>query len=1140
MLKRPDTEQIIERTFKFAYDEANFIAFISTLFDNYTPRPLKIDVGAEKEFIKSAKSYGMVTLKDNKKIEIMAVELTKLTSVSRARIRQRSFISKRLKNESFAQGALVAFYNEDEWRFSFVKIDYVLTAEGVDTIESPVKRYSYLVGENEPNHTCQTQMLNLILNKSLSMKDLEDAFEIEKVTKEFYEDYKNLYLELHDEVQKQFDRDSKLVERVNDIIGREDSVEQFTVEFCKKLLGQIVFLYFLQKKGWLGVERNQNWGSGSRTFVYDTFRDYRESDFFSERLEPLFYGALSKKNPNDYSELFQSRIPFLNGGLFEPIYDYLDKGIRIKISNNLLSCIFENFNRYNFTVKEDEPLEKEIAVDPEMLGKVFENLLDVRDRKSKGAFYTPREIVHYMCQESIKSYLFNNSKELSKSREKVEKLFNEDCQLNDNEKNIADQLLSDLKVVDPAAGSGAFLLGMLNEIVRLRTVINNSNDTYAVKRSTIENSIYGVDIMPSATDICKLRLWLSLIVDENDNVNPLPNLDYKIMCGNSLLEKYKGKTIFTDISPKKTEKQLHINHMKSKRNELRKKRGELQLDTKKSMQERQTLLKEIDAEIRKLDSKIKDTSVKKSHFVFTTDLDEYSNGQYTPSEHVLRLQEYRETQHEYYNETDPLKKKELRGKIEGLEWIFVSGSDQPDSSDVNKYKKGRSKPFFLWKLYYSDVFETKGGFDIVVGNPPFVTMQNIGGNNPDEHEAYNVEGYRVLNSNGDLYWMFYEKGMSLLNQQGSLCYISSNKWMRNQHANHLRNYFISDTKPLLLIDFANRKIFGATVEVNILLLTIGKNDEEVKVKSCIATDICLSKLSVYFEQNSILCDFKKDKAWTITSDIESSLMKKIENIGEPLKNWDVTIYRGILTGFNDGFLIDGKTKDELIKADPKSAEIIRPILRGRDIDRYRSKFADSWIIATFPSKKYDIDLYPAVKKYLLSFDIRKLEQTGKKYTVDGCELKSRKKTNNKWFETQDSIGYWDDFSKQKIIWGEISDRPKFALDLDGEFFVEATSFFMIGKSLEFLLIFLNSSISKYVFKKIGTTTGVGTTRWKKFKIEALPVPKPSLEIERSFLKLLNEFRGKESSEEFKNKTDKMIYELFELTPNEIHIIENGV
>ena len=299
-------------------------------------------------------------------------------------------------------------------------------------------------------------------------------------------------------------------------------------------------------------------------------------------------------------------------------------------------------------------------------------------------------------------------------------------------------------------------------------------------------------------------------------------------------------------------------------------------------------------------------------------------------------------------------------------------------------------------------------------------------------------------------------------------------------------------------------------------------------------------MSDYVSQNGVETVFNTENSWTILSPVEQQIKTKIESIGTPLKNWNVRIYRGILTGYNEAFIISGEKKAELIAQDPKSAEIIRPILRGRDVKRYNFEFADLWIISTFPSRNYDIDNYPAVKQYLLEIGIHRLEQTGKEYTINGETVKARKKTTNKWFETQDSISYWEDFSKQKIFWGELSDEPKFTID-EGEYYLANTIFFMTGESLKYLLAFLNSKLSKYFFSTIGTTSGMGTTRWLKYKIETFFVPKLSVNEERDVIELVDSVLrckqdGKDSTE-YEQKINNLIYEIYGFTEEEIKLIE---
>jgi len=352
-------------------------------------------------------------------IDILIVELNREHSIEYARTSQRNFIRWYLNGSrggEYKDAALVAFYTQKspDWRFSFIKMQYSLT-KGKDEF-TPAKRSSFLVGEKGKSHTAQQQLINLLKNDYPPyLSDLEEAFNIEAVSDEFYEKYKAQLFNLKDELDK--------IVAKNNIIETEFEQKNIdTLNFAKKLLGQIVFLYFLQKKGWLGLQEGQSYGEGKRNFMRNLFEQAKTKgkNYFNDYLEFLFYGALSKKRTTDFYEKFNCRIPFLNGGLFDPInfYNWQDPTLDIPLPNELFSNksdedeegtgILDIFDLYNFTVKEDEPLETEVAIDPEMLGKVFERMLEVKERKSKGAFYTPREIVHYMAQQSLLYHLLNS------------------------------------------------------------------------------------------------------------------------------------------------------------------------------------------------------------------------------------------------------------------------------------------------------------------------------------------------------------------------------------------------------------------------------------------------------------------------------------------------------------------------------------------------------------------------------------------------------------------------------------------------------------------------------------------------------------------------------------------------------------
>ena len=603
-MDKNQAQNLIEDTFENEFDRVKFSRFIVELLN--LKSTLITDPGVTfnidqipntyKPFINSFEK--ITDYKSNKdKLDVLVIRLNKETSVERARTMQRNFIAWYLRGDCDGEqkdAALAAFVSPDEkdWRFSLIKMDYSLGEDKKGRAKiseefSPAKRWSFLVGLNEKSHTAQSQLLDILEedDENITLTQLEEVFSVEKVTKEFFAKYRELFFQTKEVLDEILAKDLKI---------KTDFEEKniHTTDFTKKLLGQIVFLYFLQKKGWFGVARDAEWGTGPKNFLRELFegKHSRYNNFFNDILEPLFYEALriDRSANDDYYDKFNCKIPFLNGGLFDPIGEYDWVHTDINLPNDLFSNsdknkvgdsgtgILDIFDRYNFTVKEDEPLEKEIAVDPEMLGKVFENLLEIKDRKSKGTYYTPREIVHYMCQQSLINYLVNELEDkvrkediesLIKYGEHIGEYFNstEEMGLDISTEisanvSLIDEKLVSIKICDPAVGSGAFLVGMMAEVVRIRNVLSghidgSSRSIYELKRDCIEKSLYGVDIDQGAVEICKLRLWLSLIVDEEDikKIKPLPNLDYKIVCGNSLLEVDK-QNMFIDYNLSQIEK----------------------------------------------------------------------------------------------------------------------------------------------------------------------------------------------------------------------------------------------------------------------------------------------------------------------------------------------------------------------------------------------------------------------------------------------------------------------------------------------------------------------------------------------------------------------------------------------------------
>jgi hypothetical protein len=768
-MNKDEAIRLVQQTFDKPFDKTQFTYFIKELFNDFDTEKSMVVNGsyikdAFKNKIKSYERLGQYTDPDGLKIDVIVAELQKEHSLEHARTSQRNFAADYLKTRGDKEVGLFVYYSPDrpDWRFSFVKRDTKAVQKedgkvGIRIDLVPAKRYSFLVGQNEPNHTAKKQLLPLLISerKNPLSKDLEEAFTIEKVTKEFFEKYKQLFIQLNDAIEKIVKNDPKIKKDFED-----KGVD--VISFSKKLMGQLVFLYFLQKKSWLGVDTNEEWGTGPKDFLRRLFNrdkkygvDYK--NFFNDVLEPLFYEALAVSQDNDYSSKFKCRIPFLNGGLFDPIQGYSWTKHDIFIPNELFSNkkdendegtgILDVFDLYNFTIKEDEPLDKEVAVDPEMLGKVFENLLEVKDRKSKGAFYTPREIVHYMCQQSLINYLSTGLKD-SVPQVDLENFIQQGELAADNTgrgtyggelpKSVKinaqeiDELLQNIKVCDPAIGSGAFPVGMMLEIVKARNALNScfenkkNRNLYEFKRHCIHESIYGVDIDASAVDIAKLRLWLSLVVDETDmkTIKPLPNLEYKIMQGNSLLEEFEGIKLFDETFLGSNKNQLD-----QQKNDLAKRKKDLEskiqpfyltnhLWSKNKKIERPAELAELEKEQMSVQKQLEQIKANSTEKLSTSSLFEQV------SQARNKLVEYKKLQNKFFESAQKHEKKELKEKLDELEWELIETTlkEQNKTSSLKKleqYKKSRTKPFFLWKLNFAEVFQEKGGFDVVIANPPY-------------------------------------------------------------------------------------------------------------------------------------------------------------------------------------------------------------------------------------------------------------------------------------------------------------------------------------------------------------------------------------------------------------------------------------
>ncbi len=845
---------LVKDTLETSFEKKLFIPFVSNLLKQYE-RAEFIRNGQYipdifKGHISSFERIGKYKDSEGKRIDILIVHLKKKDSLDRARSMQRNFVAGYLQgkfgSKTEKDAALVAFVAPDneDWRFSLVKLEIKLNISDKGRISTkddftPARRWSFLVGKQEKSHTAQNRLVPILKEDEYlpTLKQFEEAFNIETVTKEFFEQYKKLFITLKEELDR-------LAQADKDINKDFESKHIDTAQFAKKLMGQIVFLYFLQKKGWLGVEQGQPWGNGPKNFLRELFNKkiVPYDNFHNDILEPLFYKALAVKNADDYFDPFQCKIPHLNGGLFEPLDGYDWEDTKIEINDSVFKDILDTFDLYNFTVREDEPLEKEVAVDPEMLGKVFENLLEVKDRKSKGAYYTPREIVHYMCQESLINYLFESCQPTCERFDvefliKSAELFQEQdwlainkgkedpskyrdtvmpASIVDNAK-LLDDALKTIRVCDPAIGSGAFPMGILTEIVKARNILSlfmstsENRSIYQLKKDAIHHSIYGVDIDPSAVDISKLRLWLSLVVDEDDfdTINPLPNLDYKIMQGNSLIEEYEGIKLFDSKLLQKTASVVtDINELKQKLSALTKQamvfyqENSAWVSNKKI--NRPVELFDIEKQIEGIKKQIEySKGINKQKPIESTlfDLEEKSS--------IKIGEQLQSLISRYFDITDRAIKVQTKKEIEllELELIVETLKEKGKSGAIEKVKESfRSgiKPYFLWELNFSEVFQEKGGFDVVIGNPPYIDSESMVKTGLLEVREAIQRTYKMTKGNWDIYIAFFEQGFKILNGLGTLTYITPDKWISKPFGDELRKQKIDQIYSILK---AGRKVF---------------------------------------------------------------------------------------------------------------------------------------------------------------------------------------------------------------------------------------------------------------------------------------------------------------------------------------------
>ncbi|MGK9475369.1 Eco57I restriction-modification methylase domain-containing protein [Melioribacter sp. OK-6-Me] len=1159
---------------------------------------------------------GEFTLENHDKMIVVTVKVSKELSERSGKKAQYALGKKILKNLNSYIGGFFIFYDDkSDFRFSLI---YAIPLATGKRDWNNFKRYTYFVSKEQANKT----FINQITSADFSTLDkIIDAFSVEKVTKEFYTEIANWFfwamdlVEFPDDEDK--DRENRNAKSLIRLITRmifiwfmkekrlippslfEKSVIDEIINYKDKT-GSTYYKAILQNLFFATLNtKMKSDDPNSRIFVDEAEKRGFVSDAYLEQGYYRYKRFI--KNKELFLKQFE-KVPFLNGGLFESLDKKVDgKEIRIdcfsdnpknetrlkvpdelffletereinlsnyieKANNKKVKGLFSIFKQYNFTIDENTPVDQDVALDPELLGKVFENLLAAyvpetatTARKSTGSYYTPREIVEYMVDESLIAYLKNKVIERAKSylplgtdqadmfgnsvivgqlkleeellrgrwinkeeqfTAELKKLFSYDDtqpEFTAEEKEFLIDAIENLKVLDPACGSGAFPMGVLHKLVlalhkldpqneiwkkkmlekvpaeirhETEVSLQNKSIDYIRKLGLIENCIYGVDIQEIAIQISKLRFFISLLVEqeiddtkENRDIRALPNLETKFVAANTLIGLERSEQM-----------KLTSNEIEKLEKNLFKVREEIfYTNSRKEKYELQKKERQLRAELK----------IALEHNGFPNDI----------TEKITKWDPFDQNTHADW--FDP-------------EWMFgVKVYTEQDRSE---------------------------GFYIVIGNPPYVQLQkSISDKSKLKYaDLYKNQNYKTFDRTGDIYCLFYEKGINLLKESGFLCYITSNKWMRAGYGEVLRKFF-SRLNPILLIDLGPGVFENATVDTNILLIQKANNDNKLLAVTLQKENNNADIAKQLNERGVILNKLTKD-AWFIGNSAEQRLKEKIERKGKPLRDWDVNIYRGIVTGLNEAFIITTEKRNEILDNCKDVAErerteaIIKPILRGRDIKRYYYEWAGLWvIIAKYNSYKIIPNEYPAIYNHLKKFEIQLKDRGQCRYSRNEKQKNQDFPGQHHWLELDNNPNdeYLGKFEKEKVVWKRIGSVIRFSYDNKSMYTIDS-NVIMTGKNIKFLCGYLNSRLSIKQLLENSPKTGTGDVIISVQALEPHKIPSITAsnqpivsQIEALVDKILQAKKANPNTDTtaWEREIDQLVYRLYDLTEEEIKIIE---
>ena len=1005
---------------------------------------------------------------DSDPIALYDVTLRPGSKIQHSRVAIKQFIASEAMTFTHA---FILFHYDNEaqrpWRFSYVYKERTTAAT-----RATAKRYTYVFGKDYRSRTAVERFLELA-RSSKTDKDFAEAFSVEALSDEFFDRYRELYADFVQYLTgKRYVKESgkwveKTIHAPNPQLATSfEGSDKLVRDYIKKMFGRIVFLYFLQRKGWL---------AGNRQYIHDLFYlSELQDNFLDGVLEPLFFGVLNTRPEHRSADVAylpdSDKIPYLNGGLFQQ--DEIDERT-CTIPADYFKRLFDFFDQYNFTIDENDPEDAEVGIDPEMLGRIFENLLE--DNKDKGAFYTPKEIVEYMCRESIIAYLLNGIPERSHEliRNFVETL--DADTLNDEQRKYLAKKLVDVKICDPAIGSGAFPMGIVNILSKIYLALGLVRDRSKMKRHIMEQNIYGVDIEKGAVDIARLRFWLAMVVDATEP-EPLPNLHFKIMQGNSLLESYKG----TDLTRL----------------------------TKVNIGEPGSLgLQNDDAEL------------------LISSLANY----YSESDHGERAK--------FFNDI-------INNVRRQIFELTQSEDFMKDVDDLSANDK-----FFLWHTWFADVF-ANGGFDIIIGNPPYLKE---GRANKAIFEAVKDSPY--YQGKMDIWYMFACLGIDMLKSDGNLCFIATNNWVTSSGAKKLRQKINTDAQIIQLCDFKDYMIFK-TASIQTMIMQFKKNKAaqsyQFDLRNLLGTELedvvqLLNKehspTTQYLEPTYNRLEMRNK---FITFSDSEDLFMKIRQRSDAIFLENKEIAQGIV--FPQDFLnkkgqqilghhkvgdgIFGLTNQELSNLNLPEYEmvLIKPYYTTEQVKRYFTLTGANtqWLIYTDSKYKDEssMDSFPVLKAHL--------DQFRPIFTSDNKPYGLHRARDPRFF------------SGSKIICQrKCAELPIFSYS-DGECYLTQT--FNIIKTnrvnLRYLTGLLNSKLIAFWLRNRGKMQGLNY-QLDKEPLQQIPIPVPEIEVQTRIGYLVDEIIVRKSANEnasiqdVENQIDNIVYHLYDLTYDEVLIVDSN-